>query len=105
MIGSTAKLHPVVRGAKIRTRSHSIGNDRNALVDLGEQLFTIAVIDVHNRDRLPFFLLVSKLCEELRFGIEVALHRAMKIEMILGEIGEDSDIPFKTAGAVLRERV
>ena len=51
------------------------------------------------------FLLLRESGEEFRFRLEVILHRPVKIEMVLGEIGEDRDIPFESARPVLRERV
>ena len=65
----------------------------------------MAVIDIHNCNRLRLFPLAAKLCEKLRLGIEVALHRPVKIEMVLREIGKDSHVPFEAARAILRERM
>ena len=50
-------------------------------------------------------LLLREIGEELHLGLEVVLHRAVKIEMVLGQIGEDGDVPFEAAYPFLRERV
>ena len=54
---------------------------------------------------LLFRLLTRESGEEFRLGLEIILHRAVKIEMVLGQIGEDGDVPFDSAGSFLGERV
>ncbi len=50
-------------------------------------------------------LLLGESGEELHLRLEVSLHRAVKIEMVLGQVREDRDVPFEAARAVLRKRV
>src|SRR6266516_893846 len=63
------------------------------------------IVDVHDSDGSSLFLLLCKLGEKLRFRLEVALHRTMKIEVILSKIGKNSDIPLDTPRAIVRERM
>ena len=69
------------------------------------RLFAVSIVDVHDGDRLLLRLLRREIGEELHLRIEVLLHRAVKIEMVLGQIGEDGDVPLDPASPLLRDRV
>ena len=52
-----------------------------------------------------FRLLLGQTGEEFRLRLEIIFHRAVKIEMVLGQVGEDGDVPFQSPRPLLRERV
>ena len=63
------------------------------------------IVDIDHGGRLLLVRLVPQSSEESRFRLEVIRHRLVKIEMVLGQVGENRDVPFESAGAILRERV
>jgi hypothetical protein len=96
----------VVTGrAKIGASAHPITDHGSFLLQPIDQLRAIAIIYVDHGRRAGLRLLFRKSGEELRFRLEIILHRPVKIEMVLRQIGEDSNVPFESARPVLRDRV
>ncbi len=105
LVGRARKFHSIVGSAKIGAGSHSEGHHRNFLVDLREQLTSITIVDVDDRNRFLLFLLLRELLEQFRFRFEIVFHRSVIIEMVLCQISEDGDVPLDPAGALLGKRV
>ena len=85
--------------------AEAISHDRNFAGEATDQFFTVAIVDVNDRAGLLFFRLRSEIMEQFGLGLEIIFHRAMKIEVVLGQIGEDGDVPFDSAGSFLGQRV
>jgi hypothetical protein len=65
----------------------------------------VAVIDIYNCNRFALSFLVGEPSEQLQLGVEVVFHCPVKIEMVLGKICKDGNVPFQAARAILRKRV
>ena len=105
LIRSASKFRSVIRCPKIGARSHSIGHDRDSLAKAIDQLLTVAIIDIDDCDRMLLFLLRSDSGKQFCLRLEIIFHGAVKIEMVLRQIGENDDVPFDSAGPFLGKRV
>ncbi len=99
------KLRVVIRRAKVGAGTHSISDHGRLLLEAIDQLRAVAIVDVDHGRGVRLRLLSGEPGEELRFRLEIILHRPVKIEMVLGQVGEDGDIPFEPARSVLRDGV
>ena len=66
---------------------------------------TVAIVDVDDRDRALLFLLRYDSLEQFRLRLEIILHRAVKIEMVLRQVRENGDVPFDAACPFLGQRM
>ena len=95
----------IIRRAKIGAGTDPISDHGSLLLEAIDQLCAVAIVDVDHGRRACLRFLSGEPGEELRFRLEIILHRPVKIEMVLSQVGEDGDVPFESAGAILREGV
>ena len=77
----------------------AVDRERHRPGDLAGQAGAVGVVDVDHGDLRPPF------GEQQAFRLEVLLHRAVEVEMVLGEVGEDRHREVDRIGPVELERV
>ena len=105
LVGRPRKYRVIIRRAKIGARADSVRDHGNFLVEPVDELCAVTVVNVDDGDRLRLASLFGQAGEKFHLRLEIILHRPVKIEMVLGEVGEDRDVPFEATNPVLRERV
>ena len=98
------RLHEVV-GAEVAMHAEAESNERHFAIKLIRKLGAERIIGVDHRHRLFAARISRKRMKPIGLGAEVRIHRAVIIEMILAQVGENAGIKSDRRHALLMNAV
>ncbi len=83
----------------------AVAEDRHAIAQQRDQLLAVRVVEIHHGDRLLAVGLGGEVLEPRELGRGIRVDRAVVVEVVLGEIGEDRGVEGDALDSLLVDPV